>query len=42
MPVLPQALLNRHVVAQLLAAKAGSVARTRLLLLGSPGVSALR
>jgi hypothetical protein len=35
LPVLPQALLNRRVVAQLLPAKAGSVARACLLLLGS-------
>jgi len=41
LPVLLQALLNRRVVAQLLSAEAGSVARTRLLLLGSPLLSAL-
>ena len=41
LPVLSQALLDRRIVAQLLAAKARSVARTRLLLLGSPWVSAL-
>jgi len=41
LPVLSQALLNCRIVAQLFSAKAGSVARTRLLLLGSPGISAL-
>jgi hypothetical protein len=39
LPVLSQALLNRRVVAQFFSAKAGSVARTRLLLLGSPLLS---
>jgi hypothetical protein len=39
MPVLSQALLNRRVVAQLLSTEAGGVARTRLLLLGSPLLS---
>jgi len=39
LPVLPQALLNRRIVAQLLPAKAGGVAGTRLLLLRSPLLS---
>jgi hypothetical protein len=41
LPILLQALLDRRVVAQLFSAKARSVARTRLLLLRSPGVPAL-
>jgi hypothetical protein len=36
LPVLLQALLDRRIVAQLFSAKARSVARTRLLFLGSP------
>jgi hypothetical protein len=41
LPVLLQALLDRRVVAQLFSTKARSVARTGMLLLLSPGVSAL-
>ena len=41
LPVLLQALLDRRIVTQLFSAKARSVARTRLLFLGSPGVPAL-
>jgi hypothetical protein len=40
--VLLQALLNRRIVPELRAAKAGSIARTRLLLLWGSGVAALR
>ena len=41
LPVLLQALLDRPIVAQLLSAKARSIARARLLFLRSPEVSAL-
>jgi hypothetical protein len=41
LPVLLQALLDRRIVVQLFSTKAGSVARTRLLLLRRPLVSAL-
>jgi hypothetical protein len=40
--VLLQALLNRRIVPELRPAKAGSIARTRLLLLWGSGVAALR
>jgi hypothetical protein len=36
-----QALLNGHIVTQLFSAKAGSIARTRLLLLGRSEMAAL-
>jgi hypothetical protein len=39
--ILLQALLNGHIVAQLFSAKAGGVARTRLLLLWRSKMSAL-
>jgi len=39
LPILQQALVHRSIVAQLLSAKTGSVASTRLLLLGSPLLS---
>jgi len=42
LPVLSQALLNCRIVAQLLSTEAGGVAPTRLLLLRSPLLSALR
>jgi len=41
LPVLSQALLNRRIIAELLSAKAGSVAPTRLLLLRGSLLSAL-
>ena len=39
LPILQQALVHRSIVAQLLSAKAGGIASTCLLLLGSPLLS---